>query len=112
VLSRRVEARRPAFPAVLPRHRRAGKKLRWSIAIMEITTFPMIRVIAVSEFVKQDLIKRGVSADRIVVRYLAADEKRFRPDPEARQHWAARYSIQSRELLTVYKKRDHHLVRS
>jgi hypothetical protein len=79
---------------------------------MEITTFPMIRVIAVSEFVKQDLIKRGVSADRIVVRYLAADEKRFRPDPEARQHWAARYSIQSRELLTVYKKRDHHLVRS
>jgi glycosyltransferase involved in cell wall biosynthesis len=64
-----------------------------------VTTFPMSRVIAVSEFVKRDLIKRGVSADRITVRYLAADETRFRPSPEARQRWAAQYAIRPGELI-------------
>jgi glycosyltransferase involved in cell wall biosynthesis len=64
-----------------------------------ITTLPMTRIIAVSEFVKHDLIKRGISADRIVVRHLGADETRFRPDPTARHHWAAEYSIQPGELL-------------
>jgi glycosyltransferase involved in cell wall biosynthesis len=64
-----------------------------------ITTYPMTRVIAVSDFVKRDLIKRGVSADRIVVRYLGSDENRFRPDPGARQLWAAKYAIQPGELI-------------
>jgi len=64
-----------------------------------VTTHPIIRVIAVSEFVRQDLIKRGVSGDRVVVRYLAADENRFRPDPEAREKWAGKYRIQPGELI-------------
>jgi glycosyltransferase involved in cell wall biosynthesis len=64
-----------------------------------ITTLPMTRVIAVSEFVRQDLIERGISADRIVVRHLGADEKRFTPDPGARQRWAAEYAIQPGELI-------------
>jgi glycosyltransferase involved in cell wall biosynthesis len=64
-----------------------------------ITTLPMRRVIAVSEFVKQDLVKRGVSSDRIVVRYLAADERRFSPDPGARDRWATKYAIQPGELI-------------
>ena len=64
-----------------------------------ITTLPMTRVIAVSEFVRRDLIERGISADRIVVRHLAADETRFTPDPGARQRWAAEYAIQSGELI-------------
>ena len=64
-----------------------------------VTTHPIIRVVAVSEFVRQDLIKRGVSGDRVVVRYLAADENRFRPDPEAREKWAGKYRIQPGELI-------------
>jgi glycosyltransferase involved in cell wall biosynthesis len=64
-----------------------------------VTTYPMIRVIAVSEFVRQDLIKRGVAGDRIVVRYLAADENRFKPDPDAREKWAAKYRVRPGELI-------------
>ena len=64
-----------------------------------ITTLPMTRVIAVSEFVRRDLIERGISADRIVVRHLAADENRFTPDPGARQRWAAEYAIKPGELI-------------
>jgi glycosyltransferase involved in cell wall biosynthesis len=64
-----------------------------------VTTFPMTRVIAVSDFVKQDLIKRGISARRIAVRHLGADETRFKPDPAARQRWAAEYSISRGELI-------------
>ena len=64
-----------------------------------ITTLPISRVIAVSEFVKEDLMRRGVSGDRIVVRHLAADENRFRPDPEARRRWVAEYSIRPDELI-------------
>jgi glycosyltransferase involved in cell wall biosynthesis len=59
----------------------------------------MNRVVAVSNFVKQDLIKRGIAADRIEVRYLAADEERFKPDPTARQEWASKYSLAPDELM-------------
>jgi glycosyltransferase involved in cell wall biosynthesis len=64
-----------------------------------VTTLPMTRVVAVSQFVKQDLIKRGIAGDRIVVRHLGADATRFRPDPSARQRWAAEYSVQPGELI-------------
>ena len=59
----------------------------------------MTRVIAVSEFIKQDLIKRGIDADRIVVRYLAADENKFKPNAQAREEWSSRYGIMSNELI-------------
>jgi len=64
-----------------------------------ITTFPLKRVIAVSDFVRRDLIERGISGGRIVVRHLGADEERFRPDPGARERWAAQYRIQPGEMI-------------
>jgi glycosyltransferase involved in cell wall biosynthesis len=64
-----------------------------------ITTLPMSRVIAVSDFVKQDLIKRGIARRRIAVRHLGADETRFIPDREARPRWVAKYAIQPGELI-------------
>ena len=64
-----------------------------------ITGWPMSRVIAVSEFVKKDLVKRGFAPDDIVVRYLAADEQKFKPDPNARAKWAEEYSIASDEII-------------
>ena len=64
-----------------------------------LMTWPMNRVIAVSNFVKQDLVKRGIDPDRIDVRYLAADEERFKPDPAARDEWASKYSLAPDELM-------------
>lgn len=64
-----------------------------------VTTWPILRVIAVSEFVKQDMVQRGVAASRIEVKYLGVDEERFSPNPEARQHWVSEYSIQPDELI-------------
>ncbi|HLA11543.1 MAG TPA: glycosyltransferase family 4 protein [Pyrinomonadaceae bacterium] len=64
-----------------------------------IMSWPMSRVIAVSNFVKQDLIKRGIAAERIDVRYLAADQERFKPDPTAREQWASKYSIAPDEMI-------------
>jgi glycosyltransferase involved in cell wall biosynthesis len=75
----------------------------WKRRVLQMRTalmsWPMSRVIAVSDFVKQDLVKRGIAADRIDVRYLAADEERFKPDPAAREDWAGKYSIAPDELM-------------
>lgn len=75
----------------------------WKRKLLQLRTllmsWPMIRVIAVSNFVKQDLVRRGIAPDRIDVRYLAADEERFKPDPSARQEWASKYSIAPDELI-------------
>ena len=75
----------------------------WKRKLLQLRTlmmsWPMSRVIAVSNFVKQDLIKRGIAADRIDMRYLGADEERFKPDPLARAEWASRYSLAPDELM-------------
>ncbi len=75
----------------------------WKRKLLQLRTvvmsWPMNRVVAVSEFVKQDLVKRGIAAEQIDVRYLAADEQRFKPDPAARQRWASEYSIAPDELI-------------
>jgi glycosyltransferase involved in cell wall biosynthesis len=64
-----------------------------------LMTWPLNRVIAVSNFVKQDLVKRGIDPERIDVRYLAADEERFKPDPAARDEWTSKYSLAPDELM-------------
>ena len=75
----------------------------WKRKLLQLRTvlmsWPMSRVIAVSNFVKQDLVKRGIAADRIDVRYLAADEERFKPNPAAREEWASQYSLAPDELM-------------
>ena len=79
------------------------KATSWKRALLQlrtkITTWPVGRVIAVSEFVKSDLIKRGIPTEKIEVRYLAADEKRFRPNPSAREYWNAEYALVPDELM-------------
>lgn len=75
----------------------------WKRKVLQLRThlmsWPVNRVVAVSNFVKQDLVKRGIAADRIDVRYLAADEERFKPDPAARAEWASKYSLAPDELM-------------
>jgi glycosyltransferase involved in cell wall biosynthesis len=62
-------------------------------------TRPISRVIAISEFVKRQLVNGGLPERKIVVRYLGVDTERFRPDPQARAEWARRFSIQPDELI-------------
>jgi glycosyltransferase involved in cell wall biosynthesis len=64
-----------------------------------LMTWPVARVIAISDFVKQQLIKSGVAEEKIVVRYLGADTRRFIPDPHARQEWADRFAIGPEEII-------------
>ncbi|HEX8180629.1 MAG TPA: glycosyltransferase, partial [Pyrinomonadaceae bacterium] len=74
----------------------------WKLKLLQLRTLlaalPMTRVIAISHFVKQDLITRGIAPERIIVRHLGVDIERFVPDPAARERWAATYSIQPGEL--------------
>ena len=51
----------------------------------KMMTAPMTRVIAISEFVKEQLVKAGVSKEKIIVRYLGIDTERFTPDALARE---------------------------
>lgn len=75
----------------------------WKRKLLQLRTWimswPMKRVIAVSEFVKQDLVKRGFAPEFVDVRYLAADEQRFKPDASARERLASEYSVAPDELI-------------
>ncbi len=64
-----------------------------------LATQPASRVIAISHFVKEQLISCGVPANKIVVRHLGVDTNRFRPDPGARKHWEAKRGIQPQEVI-------------
>ena len=75
----------------------------WRRQLLRLRTFlmalPMTQLIAISHFVKGELVRRGIQQERIVVRHLGVDEERFRPDLDARRHWAANYSIEPNELV-------------
>ncbi len=59
----------------------------------KIMTAPMSRVIAISEFVKEQLVKAGLPKRKIIVRYLGVDTERFTPDPSSKKEWIRKYSI-------------------
>lgn len=65
----------------------------------KLTSEPMTRVIAISEFVKAQLLKGGLAEDKIVVRYLGVDTKRFVPDRSAREQWARDFKVGADELI-------------
>jgi glycosyltransferase involved in cell wall biosynthesis len=62
-------------------------------------TRPATLVIAISEFVKEQLVKGGLPAHKIVVRYLGVDPNRFAPDPSAREQWAQKFDLAPQELI-------------
>ena len=65
----------------------------------KLATRPITRVIAISEFVKAQLVKGGLDEKKIVVRYLGVDIDRFQPDPSARAQWAKEFNIADDELI-------------
>ena len=64
-----------------------------------LMTAPMLRIIAISDYIKGQLVEGGVPAEKIVVRHLGVDTCRFRPDPNARSRWTAKYSIPPGETI-------------
>jgi glycosyltransferase involved in cell wall biosynthesis len=64
-----------------------------------VTTAPMTCVIAISQFVKTQLLNGGLAEKKIVVRYLGVDTERFVPDPSARAHWAKEFKVAEDELI-------------
>jgi glycosyltransferase involved in cell wall biosynthesis len=75
----------------------------WKKALLQLRTMvtarPMTRVIAISEFVKAQLLKGGLAEKKIVVRYLGVDTERFQPDRSARAQWARDFNIADDELI-------------
>ena len=64
-----------------------------------IMTAPMTRVIAISEFVKEQLVRAGVSKEKIIVRYLGIDTERFTPDGSVREEWVRRFNLPPGQII-------------
>jgi len=65
----------------------------------KIMTAPVKRVIAISEFVRNQLVKAGVDERKIVVRYLGIDNQRFRPSHAAKAELIDKYNVRPGELV-------------
>lgn len=64
-----------------------------------IMTAPLVRIIAISDYIKGQLVQGGIPEDRIVVRHLGIDTNRFKPDLSARERWAKEFSIGPDEII-------------
>jgi glycosyltransferase involved in cell wall biosynthesis len=75
----------------------------WKRALLrmrnQLTTSPMTRVIAISRFVKEQLLKGGLAEEKIVVRYLGVDTDRFTPDPAARRRLVKEFKVDDDEVI-------------
>jgi hypothetical protein len=52
-------------------------------------TAPFDRMIAISEYIKAQLLAAGIADDKIVVRHLGVDTERFKPDVTRASVWRA-----------------------
>lgn len=64
-----------------------------------IMTAPMTRVIAISEFVREQLIKAGVAQEKIIVRYLGIDTERFTPDASSKDEWISKFNLSPGQII-------------
>jgi glycosyltransferase involved in cell wall biosynthesis len=64
-----------------------------------LAALPMTRVIAISEYIRQQLIEAGIPGHKIFLAYNGVDTQRFSPDPTAREHWAKRFAVEPDEAI-------------
>jgi glycosyltransferase involved in cell wall biosynthesis len=64
-----------------------------------LAILPTSKVIAISNFIKEQLINGGVKENKIVVRHLGIDTDRFKPDPNAGLLLRQKYGIPTNELI-------------
>jgi glycosyltransferase involved in cell wall biosynthesis len=65
----------------------------------KLRTSAMTKVIAISQFVRTQLLKGGLAEDKIAVRYLGVDTERFVPDASARAQWVKEFNLAEDELI-------------
>jgi glycosyltransferase involved in cell wall biosynthesis len=98
-------AKQAGIPTVIYEMQNSGefRAVSWKKRLLrlrtKLTSNPMTRVIAISEFVKAQLLRGGLAEDKIVVRYLGVDTQRFAPDPAARAQLAREYNVGPDELI-------------
>jgi glycosyltransferase involved in cell wall biosynthesis len=64
-----------------------------------VMTAPLVRIIAISEFIKGQLVEGGVPAEKIVVRHLGIDTNRFKPDAQARERLVKEFALRPDEAI-------------
>ena len=64
-----------------------------------IMTAPFVRIIAISDYIKGQLIEGGIPADKIAVRHLGIDTARFRPNASQRECLAKRFGVKPGEII-------------
>jgi glycosyltransferase involved in cell wall biosynthesis len=89
-------------------HARNGGLLRarsWRKVLLRlrtrVMTYPVTRVIAVSEYLKDLLIEAGLPEKKIVVVYHGIDLRCFAPAPDARVKLVTEFAIQPSEVILV-----------
>ncbi|HXM36740.1 MAG TPA: glycosyltransferase family 4 protein [Pyrinomonadaceae bacterium] len=98
-------ARLAGIPNIIYEMQNSGvfQATSWRKTLLQLRTKLMTRpttlVIAISQFVKEQLVKGGLAEDKIVVRYLGVDTERFAPDPSAREQWARDFNIHPDEIV-------------
>jgi glycosyltransferase involved in cell wall biosynthesis len=98
-------ARLCGIPVVIYEMQNSGefRATSWKRSLLrlrtKIMTRPVSKVIAISEFVKSQMLAAGVPQGKIVVRYLGVDTDRFVPNRRAREEWAERFAVRSDELI-------------
>ena len=64
-----------------------------------ITQLPMTRVIAISDFLRRQLIDVGIPATKIALVYHGVDIDRYSPDPNARRQLTTDFAVGSDEIV-------------
>lgn len=62
-------------------------------------TKPLSRIIAISDFVKKQLVAGGLSPEKIDVRHLGVDHTRFAPAVEARLRFRSQFGVSPDEVV-------------
>jgi glycosyltransferase involved in cell wall biosynthesis len=66
-----------------------------------VAALPMTRVMAISEYIRQQLIEAGIPARKIFLAYNGVDTQRFSPDPSARGKLAERFAVEPDETIVT-----------
>jgi glycosyltransferase involved in cell wall biosynthesis len=86
-------------------HQNSGavKARSWRKALLRlrtlVATVPLMRVIAISDFARRQLIEAGMPDAKIVVRYLGIDTGRFTPDPAARHRLREMFGLGAGDII-------------
>jgi glycosyltransferase involved in cell wall biosynthesis len=75
----------------------------WRKALLKVRagvlTWPVMRIVAISDFVKRQLVELGIPEAKVQTVYNGVDAGRYHPDPAVRQEWREKYALKPEEAL-------------